>query len=71
MIVRKILVQSIKPTLNRHVSYVQGQIPDPKTREYFYYIDHQGMVGKFLFLELKEKSKFLKEVTFQFILVVT
>lgn len=29
----------------RCVSYVQGQSPSPKTREYFYYIDHQGQVG--------------------------
>ena len=28
----------------RCVSYVQGQSPSPKTREYFYYIDHQGQV---------------------------
>lgn len=27
------------------VSYVQGQSPEKKIREYFYYIDHQGMVG--------------------------
>lgn len=28
----------------RSVSYIQGQSPTPKTREYFYYIDHQGQV---------------------------
>ncbi|XP_076448976.1 UPF0598 protein CG30010-like [Babylonia areolata] len=28
----------------RHVSYVQGQSPEPKIREYFYYIDHQGQL---------------------------
>lgn len=27
------------------VVYVQGQSPEKKIREYFYYIDHQGMVG--------------------------
>jgi hypothetical protein len=27
------------------VSYVQGQSPEKNVREYFYYIDHQGMVG--------------------------
>lgn len=33
------------PIINlRNVSYVQGQSPEPKIREYFYYIDHQGMV---------------------------
>jgi len=26
-------------------NYVQGQSPEEKIREYFYYIDHQGMVG--------------------------
>lgn len=26
------------------VVYTQGQEPEPKVREYFYYIDHQGMV---------------------------
>lgn len=30
----------------RCLHYVQGQTPDPKTREYFYFIDHQGQVGK-------------------------
>ncbi|ETN66052.1 UPF0598 protein C8orf82 [Anopheles darlingi] len=28
----------------RAVSYVQGQSPAPKVREYFYYIDHEGML---------------------------
>ncbi|XP_053681194.1 UPF0598 protein CG30010 [Anopheles nili] len=28
----------------RHISYVQGQSPAPKVREYFYYIDHEGML---------------------------
>ncbi|XP_072376889.1 UPF0598 protein CG30010 [Diabrotica undecimpunctata] len=28
----------------RHISYIQGQSPEPKVREYFYYIDHQGML---------------------------
>lgn len=30
-----------------HLKYVQGQNPedDKKSREYFYYIDHQGMVS--------------------------
>ncbi|KAG8545999.1 hypothetical protein GDO81_019928 [Engystomops pustulosus] len=26
----------------RGLHYVQGQSPEPRTREYFYYIDHQG-----------------------------
>lgn len=29
----------------RAVHYVQGQEPEPKIREYFYFIDHQGMVS--------------------------
>ena len=31
----------------RCVSYIQGQSPEgePKVREYFYYIDHQGQVS--------------------------
>lgn len=28
------------------VNYVQGQSPENKIREYFYFIDHQGMVRK-------------------------
>lgn len=28
----------------RSVTYVQGQSPEPRVREYFYYIDHQGQV---------------------------
>lgn len=27
------------------LNYIQGQSPEKKMREYFYYIDHQGMVG--------------------------
>ncbi|XP_076634833.1 UPF0598 protein CG30010 isoform X1 [Colletes latitarsis] len=31
--------------LKRHCAkYVQGQSPEPRIREYFYYIDHQGML---------------------------
>ncbi|XP_049872461.1 UPF0598 protein CG30010 [Pectinophora gossypiella] len=33
------LVQQIRCT-----NYIQGQEPEPKIREYFYYIDHQGML---------------------------
>ncbi|XP_054740302.1 UPF0598 protein CG30010 [Anastrepha obliqua] len=28
----------------RGISYVQGQEPEPKIREYFYFIDHEGML---------------------------
>lgn len=27
-------------------NYIQGQEPEPKIREYFYYIDHEGMVSR-------------------------
>nr|CAI5868232.1 unnamed protein product [Callosobruchus analis] len=40
---RQMFLNSHKP-LHRMVSYVQGQSPEPKIREYFYYIDHQGML---------------------------
>ncbi|KAL0894751.1 hypothetical protein ABMA27_013285 [Loxostege sticticalis] len=30
--------------LARNLTYVQGQEPEPKIREYFYFIDHQGML---------------------------
>lgn len=37
----------VRPLLRfiRPLSYVQGQWSGPKTREYFYYIDHQGQVS--------------------------
>ncbi|XP_050675928.1 UPF0598 protein CG30010 [Leptidea sinapis] len=36
------------------IHYVQGQEPEPKIREYFYYIDHQGM----LFLDDSKMKNF-------------
>lgn len=30
------------------VKYVQGQSPEKNIREYFYFIDHQGMVNFFV-----------------------
>ncbi|XP_043923257.1 UPF0598 protein C8orf82 homolog [Protopterus annectens] len=36
-------------------SYIQGQSPDPKVREYFYYIDHQGQ----LFLDDAKVKNFI------------
>ena len=38
------------PTLFVRSLYIQGQSPEPKVREYFYFIDHQGMVRTFGFL---------------------
>ena len=29
----------------RYLHYIQGQSPEPNVREYFYFIDHQGMVN--------------------------
>lgn len=44
--------QLIKPEIikfnlqaSRNLQYIQGQSPEPKIREYFYYIDHEGMVS--------------------------
>ncbi|KAJ7383139.1 hypothetical protein OS493_030289 [Desmophyllum pertusum] len=49
-------VQSTRIVLSRHVvSYVQGQSPAPKVREYFYYIDHQGQ----LFLDDTKVKNFI------------
>ncbi|XP_073536110.1 UPF0598 protein C8orf82 homolog [Phyllobates terribilis] len=39
----------------RSLHYVQGQNPDPRTREYFYYIDHQGQ----LFLDDAKVKNFI------------
>lgn len=41
--------------LRRLASYVQGQSPFPKSREYFYYIDHQGQ----LFLDDTKVKNFI------------
>ncbi|XP_047107959.1 UPF0598 protein CG30010 [Schistocerca piceifrons] len=35
---------SVFKNWSRCVSYVQGQSPEPNIREYFYYVDHQGML---------------------------
>ncbi|XP_054714451.1 UPF0598 protein CG30010-like [Uloborus diversus] len=40
--------------INRYISYVQGQSPQPNIREYFYFIDHQGM----LFLDDSKMKNF-------------
>uniref|UniRef100_A0A2K5UXT8 Chromosome 8 open reading frame 82 n=1 Tax=Macaca fascicularis TaxID=9541 RepID=A0A2K5UXT8_MACFA len=37
------------------VSYTQGQRPEPQTREYFYYVDHQGQ----LFLDDSKMKNFI------------
>ncbi|GFQ91073.1 UPF0598 protein C8orf82 homolog [Trichonephila clavata] len=44
---------SITP-VKRYISYQQGQSPEPNTREYFYFIDHQGM----LFLDDSKMKNF-------------
>lgn len=50
-------------SVNCDVDYEQGQYPEPKVREYFYYIDHQGM----LFLDdarMKNFTSCFKDVKF-------
>ncbi|ESO90829.1 hypothetical protein LOTGIDRAFT_206699 [Lottia gigantea] len=47
----------------RNIHYVQGQSPEPKIREYFYFIDHQGQ----LFLDdakMKNFTSCFKEKAF-------
>lgn len=43
----------------RIAQYIQGQEPEPNIREYFYYIDHEGMVkekGSFCFSSIAFKK---------------
>nr|XP_023019489.1 UPF0598 protein CG30010 [Leptinotarsa decemlineata] len=40
----KYIIRTIGVRYLQNVSYIQGQEPEPKIREYFYYIDHQGML---------------------------
>lgn len=50
-------------TLRKKVTYTQGQSPEPRIREYFYYIDHEGM----LFLDdakMKNFTSCFKEKNF-------
>uniref|UniRef100_A0A182QHB4 Uncharacterized protein n=1 Tax=Anopheles farauti TaxID=69004 RepID=A0A182QHB4_9DIPT len=42
MLIGRLFTSSLQ--LCRQVAYVQGQSPAPKIREYFYYIDHEGML---------------------------
>ncbi|KAJ3654189.1 hypothetical protein Zmor_013395 [Zophobas morio] len=48
------VARSVVACHTRNVTYVQGQEPEPKVREYFYYIDHQGM----LFLDDSKMKNF-------------
>lgn len=43
-VIKNALLQQYGHAQKRLLQYVQGQEPEPKIREYFYYIDHQGMV---------------------------
>lgn len=47
-LINRSLLLSLKRSYvqKRFLKYIQGQEPEPKVREYFYYIDHQGMVSK-------------------------
>ncbi|XP_014208093.1 UPF0598 protein CG30010 [Copidosoma floridanum] len=38
------IFRSCKNVYKSYCTYVQGQSPEPRVREYFYYIDHQGML---------------------------
>lgn len=49
---RKFRIFALKNSTS--INYVQGQSPTPNTREYFYYIDHQGM----LFLDDSKMKNF-------------
>ncbi|XP_022901798.1 UPF0598 protein CG30010 [Onthophagus taurus] len=54
---RNYILNNLKPQYNnleRYVSYIQGQETERKEREYFYYIDHQGM----LFLDDSKMKNF-------------
>ncbi|GJQ82807.1 hypothetical protein Trydic_g13509 [Trypoxylus dichotomus] len=43
---KTLVLQRINTLALNHycTSYIQGQEPEPRIREYFYYIDHQGML---------------------------
>ncbi|XP_067871832.1 UPF0598 protein C8orf82 homolog [Heterodontus francisci] len=47
--------RSFSLSISRSVSYSQGQSPEPRIREYFYYIDHQGQ----LFLDDTKVKNFI------------
>lgn len=42
LLIRRLFI--LLPSYNRGLKYVQGQLSDRNVREYFYYIDHQGML---------------------------
>ncbi|CAN2391694.1 Domain of unknown function (DUF4505) [Pristimantis euphronides] len=51
-----LLTQPVAPgVFRRRLHYVQGQSPEPRSREYFYYIDHQGQ----LFLDDAKVKNFI------------
>ena len=58
MIFKRLLFQNRVQTLFVRSLYIQGQSPEPKVREYFYFIDHQGMVRTFGFF-VKSLNVFL------------
>jgi hypothetical protein len=45
--IKRLPISTYKYVQVRHI-YEQGQSPAPSIREYFYYIDHQGMVGEIM-----------------------
>ena len=44
MLILKRISSVMRPIKLRCLHYIQGQSPEPKIREYFYFIDHQGQV---------------------------
>uniref|UniRef100_A0A1Q3F8L6 Uncharacterized protein n=1 Tax=Culex tarsalis TaxID=7177 RepID=A0A1Q3F8L6_CULTA len=44
MLLKRFLSSTQCRNLASSVKYIQGQSPAPKIREYFYYIDHEGML---------------------------
>ncbi|KAK6178567.1 hypothetical protein SNE40_013328 [Patella caerulea] len=57
------VLQKVNTLPSRFLHYVQGQSPQPKIREYFYFIDHQGQ----LFLDdakMKNFTSCFKEKAF-------
>ena len=44
-VAKRYLIQPVLLFRYSHsMAYIQGQSPEPKIREYFYYMDHQGML---------------------------
>lgn len=64
----KSILTYTRATLSK-VSYIQGQSPHKNIREYFYYIDHQGMVNTFIKLILNQIFKETNVLTVLFVAI--